>query len=82
MREIAALVREPSRLPACWQFIGLGRANCDLRTLDEKSDRVVDNAGFFALDDIDQVDGAQLYARLLAVFPNWLWLAGQAGILR
>ena len=82
-REIAALMREASRLPAFWQFVGLGRANYGLlRTLDEMSDRVVDNAGFFALDDIDQVDDAQLYARLLGEFPDWLRAAGQAGILR
>ncbi|MGY4100787.1 vWA domain-containing protein [Nocardia sp. R16R-3T] len=81
--EIAALMREASRLPAFWQFVGLGRANYGLlRTLDEMPDRVVDNAGFFALDDIDQVDDAQLYARLLGEFPDWLRVAGQAGILR
>ncbi|WP_433714550.1 vWA domain-containing protein [Nocardia sp. CA-084685] len=81
-REIAALMRDASRLPAFWQFVGLGRANYGLlRTIDEMSDRVVDNAGFFALDDIDQVDDAQLYARLLGEFPDWLRAAGQAGIL-
>ncbi|MBF6471750.1 MULTISPECIES: vWA domain-containing protein [Nocardia] len=82
-REIAALMREASQLPAFWQFVGLGRANYGLlRTLDELSDRVVDNAGFFALDDIDQVDDGQLYARLLGEFPDWLRAARTAGILR
>ncbi|WP_433193727.1 vWA domain-containing protein [Nocardia sp. CA-107356] len=81
-REIAALMRVASRLPAFWQFVGLGKANYGLlRTLDEMSDRVVDNAGFFALDDIDQVDDAQLYARLLGEFPDWLRAAARAGIL-
>ncbi|MEU2176744.1 VWA domain-containing protein [Nocardia sp. NPDC019219] len=82
-REIAALMREAALLPAFWQFVGLGRANYGLlRTLDELSDRAVDNAGFFALDDIDQVDDAQLYARLLGEFPDWLRAARNAGILR
>ncbi|MEU1995094.1 VWA domain-containing protein [Nocardia gamkensis] len=82
-REIAALMREASLLPAFWQFVGLGRANYGLlRTLDELSDRAVDNAGFFALDDIDQVDDAQLYARLLGEFPDWLRAARNANILR
>ncbi|WP_040776121.1 vWA domain-containing protein [Nocardia pneumoniae] len=82
-REIAALMREASRLPAFWQFVGLGRANYGLlKTLDELSDRAVDNAGFFALDDIDQVDDAQLYTRLLGEFPDWLRAARAAGILR
>ncbi|WP_039796836.1 vWA domain-containing protein [Nocardia araoensis] len=82
-REIAALMRRASLLPAFWQFVGLGRANYGLlRALDELSDRAVDNAGFFALDDIDQVDDAQLYARLLGEFPDWLRAARRAGILR
>ncbi|MBF6299551.1 VWA domain-containing protein [Nocardia amamiensis] len=81
-REIAALMREASLLPAFWQFVGLGRANYGvLRTLDELSERAVDNAGFFALDDIDQVDDAQLYTRLLGEFPDWLRAARAAGIL-
>ncbi|MGW4715573.1 vWA domain-containing protein [Nocardia sp. NPDC004260] len=82
-REITALMREAARLPAFWQFVGLGLANYGLlRALDELSDRAVDNAGFFALDDIDQVDDAQLYARLLGEFPDWLRAARNAGILR
>ncbi|WP_324198228.1 vWA domain-containing protein [Nocardia beijingensis] len=82
-REIAALMREAALLPAFWQFVGLGRANYGLlRSLDELSGRAVDNAGFFALDDIDQVDDAQLYARLLGEFPDWLRAARNAGILR
>ncbi|MFC4372573.1 VWA domain-containing protein [Nocardia halotolerans] len=82
-REIAALMREAAHLPAFWQFIGLGKANFGvLRTLDELDDRVVDNAGFFALDDIDRVDDAELYRRLLGEFPDWLRAARTAGIIR
>ncbi|MFD3745861.1 VWA domain-containing protein [Nocardia sp. NPDC058633] len=82
-REIAALMREAAQLPAFWQFIGLGTANFGvLRTLDELDGRVVDNAGFFALDDIDRVDDAELYRRLLAEFPDWLRAARAAGIIR
>lgn len=82
-REIAALMREAAQLPAFWQFIGLGRANYGLlRSLDEMTDRIVDNAGFFALDDIDKVDDGELYARLLGEFPDWLRAAKAAGILR
>ncbi|MFE3545774.1 VWA domain-containing protein [Nocardia sp. NPDC059177] len=82
-REIAALMREAAHLPAFWQFIGLGKANFGvLRTLDELDGRVVDNAGFFALDDIDRVDDAELYRRLLGEFPDWLRAARSAGIVR
>lgn len=82
-REIADLMRKAAQLPAFWQFVGLGKANYGLlRSLDEMDGRVVDNAGFFALDDIDQVDDAELYARLLGEFPDWLRAARAAGILR
>jgi stress response protein SCP2 len=81
-REIAALMREAAHLPAFWQFIGLGTANFGvLRTLDELDGRVVDNAGFFALDDIDRISDAELYGRLLGEFPDWLRAARTAGIL-
>ncbi|WP_280442191.1 VWA domain-containing protein [Nocardia brasiliensis] len=82
-REISALMRDAARLPVFWQFIGLGKANYGLlRTLDELSDRLVDNAGFFALDDIDRVDDGELYTRLLGEFPDWLRAARTAGVLR
>ncbi|MFC8045680.1 VWA domain-containing protein [Nocardia sp. NPDC057353] len=82
-REIAELMRTAARLPAFWQFVGLGTANYGLlRSLDEMDGRVVDNAGFFALDDIDRVDDAELYARLLGEFPDWLRAARAAGIVR
>ncbi len=81
-REIAALIRTAAALPAFWQFVGLGKANYGLlSTLDELPDRVVDNAGFFAVDDIDTLTDAELYARLLSEFPDWLRAARQAGIL-
>ncbi|MBF6215022.1 VWA domain-containing protein [Nocardia puris] len=80
-REISALLRDASRLPAFWQFVGLGAANYGLlRELDDLDGRVVDNAGFFALDDIDVVDDAQLYTRLLGEFPQWLRAAAAAGV--
>ncbi|MFI2473368.1 VWA domain-containing protein [Nocardia xishanensis] len=80
-QEIAALMREASRLPAFWQFVGLGQANYGLlRSIDEMDGRLVDNAGFFALDDIDRVDDAQLYTRLLGEFPQWLRAARAAGV--
>jgi hypothetical protein len=45
----------------------------------ELTDRLVDNVGFVAFDDIDQVDDAQLYTRLLGEFPDWLRGATAAG---
>jgi stress response protein SCP2 len=81
-REITELMRTAAHLPAFWQFVGIGRANYGLLTkLDELPDRVVDNAGFFAVDDIDAVSDAELYRRLLSEFPDWLRAARAAGIV-
>lgn len=81
-KEIAELMRAVSSLPAFWQFVGIGKANYGLlEQLDTLSGRAVDNAGFFALDDIDKVDDAELYRRLLSEFPDWLAAARAAGIV-
>lgn len=82
-REITKLMSMASSLPIFWQFVGIGRNDYGLlTTLDEMEGRVVDNVGFFALDDIDRVDDAELYRRLLGEFPDWLTAARTAGILR
>lgn len=79
---IVKLMRQASELPAFWQFVGIGKANYGLlEQLDTLSGRKVDNAGFFALDDIDKVDDAVLYKRLLSEFPEWLRAARSAGIV-
>ncbi|MFF0634564.1 VWA domain-containing protein [Nocardia sp. NPDC004151] len=82
-REITQLMRAASRAPAFWQFIGLGPNNFGMLTkLDDLDGRVVDNAGFFAVRDIDQLSDAELYRLLLSEFPSWLRAARQAGVLR
>ncbi|WP_338079816.1 vWA domain-containing protein [Antrihabitans stalactiti] len=79
--EITRLIQQASSLPAFWQFIGLGNANYGvLIQLDEMDGRVVDNAGFFAVDDIDRIDDTELYRRLLSEFPDWLRAARGAGV--
>jgi stress response protein SCP2 len=79
---ISQLMRAASTAPVFWQFVGIGRANYGvLEQLDEMEGRTVDNAGFFALDDIDQVSDDELYKRLLSEFPDWLSAARRANIL-
>ncbi|WP_083864855.1 VWA domain-containing protein [Nocardia brevicatena] len=82
--KIAALMRKAAALPAFWQFVGMGgKADYGiLRQLDEMDGRVVDNAGFFTVDDIDGLGDADLYNRLLGEFPDWLRAARAAGIVR
>lgn len=82
-REITSLMKKASNLPAFWQFVGIGDNNFGvLANLDEMSGRVVDNVGFFPVTDIDRIDDAELYRRLLSEFPDWLRAARGAGILR
>ncbi len=79
-QKIADLMKSASALPAFWQFVGLGKANYGvLERLDTMSGRRVDNAGFFSVDDISQVNDAELYRRMLGEFPDWLKAAKSAG---
>lgn len=80
---ITKLMRAASVLPAFWQFVGIGQSNFGiLEKLDDLSDRIVDNAGFFAVDDVDALSDADLYGRLLGEYPDWLDAARAAGVLR
>jgi len=80
-REIEKLLRTSSSLPVFWQFVGVGKASYGvLEKLDTLSGRTVDNAGFFAVDDLDDIQDEQLYSRLLSEFPTWLRNAAAAGI--
>jgi stress response protein SCP2 len=66
-------LRAVEREPIFWQFIGIGRSNYGiLEKLDTLDGRQYDNTGFFALDDLDAVDDAELYDRILQEFPSWM----------
>lgn len=81
-KEITKLISQASKLPAFWQFVGIGNNDFGVLTkLDEMTGRTVDNVGFFPVTDIDRVDDAELYRRLLSEFPDWLRAARAAGIL-
>jgi stress response protein SCP2 len=78
-RELRAAVEQP----IFWQFVGLGRAGFGiLETFDTLPGRRVDNVGFFAVDDIENIPDAELYDRLLSEFPAYVGAARAAGILR
>ncbi|MDT0342208.1 VWA domain-containing protein [Streptomyces litchfieldiae] len=82
-REIEAELRAAATEPLFWQFVGLGNANYGvLQHLDSLSGRVIDNTGFFAVDDIMRIGDEELYDRLLTEFPSWLKKARQQGITR
>ncbi|MEU8120611.1 VWA domain-containing protein [Spirillospora sp. NPDC049024] len=79
--QIARLLREASNRPVFWQFIGLGQGRYGiLEKLDTLDGRLIDNVGFFAVDDIVQITDAHLYERILSEFPAWLEAARAHGI--
>lgn len=62
-----------SKTPIFWQFVGIGEARFDfLEHLDDMSGRYVDNANFFALNDVLKISDDEIYDRLLVEFPSWL----------
>ncbi|MRX53137.1 tellurium resistance protein TerF [Bacillus idriensis] len=82
-KKISKLLIDCSNQNIFWQFVGLGNANFGvLQKLDDLTGRVVDNADFFALDDLNEATDKELYNRLLNEFPDWLKQSRSKGILR
>ena len=76
------VIRELSRQPVFVQFVGIGKEDFPfLRKLDELPGRLIDNAGFMQVNDLDQIKDAELYDRLLNEFPRWLEQARERAIL-
>ena len=81
-KEIKQIMIDSSKYPLFWQFIGIGNANYGiLEKLDIMPGRVVDNANFFSLDDVDKISDEELYNKLLNEFPMWLKEAKEKEIL-
>ena len=83
--EAEQAIRDASRLPLFWVFVGFGdEASSEfdfLRKLDTMNGRVVDNAAFFAAGRNPQgMSDAGLYTKLLAEFPQWLTASRAAGV--
>lgn len=80
---IKFLLRWASTLPIFWQFVGIGGSNYGvLQELDELSGRYIDNANFFAIDDLDDLTEEELYDRMVGEFPQWLKLAHDKTIIK
>ncbi|WPS85515.1 VWA domain-containing protein (plasmid) [Brevibacillus halotolerans] len=77
------MMREASKHGIFWQFIGIGRERFEfLQKLDDLTGRIIDNANFFKLNDINDITDEELYARLMTEYPGWEKNARQQGILR
>ncbi|KAB8044491.1 vWA domain-containing protein [Janthinobacterium aquaticum] len=80
--EIELLIRWSSTLPIFWQFIGIGGSSYGaLERLDDLAGRHIDNANFFALNDLREITEAQLYDRMMQEFPGWLKQARSRGMI-
>ena len=76
-------IRQASKLPIFWQFVGFGHHFDFLKELDSMGGRKIDNAGFFPVgDDPADVPDAVLYDRLMCEFPKWLAAARAQGLIR
>ncbi|HND22364.1 MAG TPA: VWA domain-containing protein [Acidobacteriota bacterium] len=82
-QEIQEIITNAAQYPIFWQFVGIGNAKFGaLERIDTLPGRIVDNASFFALNDIAAISDEELYDRLLTEFPLWLAAARSKGIVR
>lgn len=69
--------------PIFWQFVGIGNSDFEvLKQLDTMKGRLVDNANFIHVDQIEKVSDEELYDQLLNEFPLWLKAAKEKRIIR
>lgn len=81
-RAITKLITDAAKLPIFWQFVGIGGNGYGiLEKLDTMTGRVVDNCGFFALDDLNDISEEDLYDQLMSEFPGWIKEATAKGII-
>ena len=71
--ETTQIIKSMSKTPIFIQFVGIGNEKFDyLESLDEMEGRYVDNANFFALPDLINIQDNELYSLLLKEYPQWL----------
>ncbi|MCC2931043.1 VWA domain-containing protein [Bacillus mojavensis] len=81
-KTIKPIIEAASDKPVFWQFVGIGNGNFDfLNKLDTLEGRVVDNANFLHIEDIERISDDELYDALLTEFPFWLKEVKEKGIL-
>ncbi len=75
-------IGELSQQPVFVPFVGMGQKDFPfLHTLDEWPGRLIDNAGFMAVNDIDTIKDAERYDRLLNEFPQGLTKATEQSLI-
>jgi von Willebrand factor type A domain. len=71
--ETTRVITKMSKYPIFIQFVGIGNCSFNyLKCLDEMKGRYVDNANFFEVNDINDINDDELYNKLLSEYPVWL----------
>lgn len=74
--DIEFLLKWSSTLPIFWQFMGIGGSSYGaLEKFDDLTGRFIDNADFFAIDNLKSVSEQELYDKMVQEFPQWINLA-------
>lgn len=81
--ESSRAITTAAAYPIFWQFIGLGTDTMKfLQKLDTMEGRVVDNANFQRIKDINKISDKDLYDKvLMAEYPEWRKAAKAKGII-
>lgn len=65
-----------------FQFVGIGNESFYfLKQLDSLKGRVIDNANFFSVKDLNTISDEQLYSLLMSEYPSWIKEAKQKNII-
>lgn len=79
-RSTTQVIQNASAHPVFWQFVGIGNEKFSfLSHLDEMPNRVIDNANFFQLSNVNGISDVELYQKLLTEYPSWLKDVRQKG---
>jgi hypothetical protein len=78
----AQALRDASRLPIFFAFVGFGLSVQFLQQLDTLPGRAIDNASFFHAARPNRISDADLYDGITAEYAQWLTAARNAGIIR
>lgn len=82
-RETENALKDISNHGVFFQFIGIGKEHFQfLRKLDTLSGRLIDNANFFSVDNLQTMSDEDLYSKLLGEFPDWLPLAKKHNLIK
>lgn len=82
-KETELLIKDAVKHNIFWQFVGIGNRKFKfLKKLDTMDGRIIDNANFFEIKNINSISDEELYDLLLNEYPSWEKEAKYKGIIR